>query len=263
MAEELSAIARDLREAAAAFDPALLSGEDCAALAEELAVTEKACAAARVRAAARAADCRAHEQRGFSGASDWLARISGSSVADARSALATAGALERCEETREALVRGEVSLAQAEVIVEAEAACAGAEAELLALARRSDLAKLKDEGRRRRLASLDVEELHRRQHQAREWRQWRDDTGMVRMAGALPPELGVPFANRLEAETDRIPGPPDDREATRPGPPTWPTPWWPCFPARLRAKPGGPTWWWSVTWGPGDEGVQRTTRSAM
>jgi hypothetical protein len=45
---------------------------------------------------------------------------------------------------------------------------------------------------------------HRRQHRARRWRHWRDDTGMVNMAGALPPHVGVPLVNRLEAETDRI-----------------------------------------------------------
>jgi hypothetical protein len=90
------------------------------------------------------------------------------------------------------------------VIVGAEVACAGAEAELLALAKRSSLVALRDEGRRRHLASIDAEELHRRQHRARRWRHWRDDTGMVNMAGALPPELGVGLVNRLEAETDRI-----------------------------------------------------------
>jgi hypothetical protein len=74
----------------------------------------------------------------------------------------------------------------------------------LTLAQRCDLARLKDEGRKRRLAAVDVQELHRRQHRARKWRHWRDDTGMINMAGALPPALGVSIVNRLEAETDRI-----------------------------------------------------------
>ena len=204
VAAALLAMARDFCEALAAFDPEVLSGEDCAVLVEQLAVAEKTCGVVRARAAARAGECRAHQRRGFAEAADWLARVWGSSAGEARSALATAGALERCPQTKQALVRGELSLAQAEVIVGAEAHVPGAEAELLALAQRCDLARLKDEGRKRRLAAVDVEELHRRQHRARQWRHWRDDTGMVNMAGALPPEVGVSIVNRLEAETDRI-----------------------------------------------------------
>ena len=204
MAAGLSALARELCDALAGFDPALLTGEDCAVLAERLAVTEKACAVARIRAAARAAECRAHESRGFSDAAEWLARASGSSVGAARSALRTAAASERCPDTREAMVRGELSLTQAEVIVDTEAECPGSEAELLALSRRSDLASLMDEGRRRRLAANDPEELHSRQRRARQWRHWRDAGGMICMTGALPPEVGVPIVNRLEATTDRI-----------------------------------------------------------
>ena len=198
------ALARDLCDALVAFDPEVFSGEDCAVLAEQLAVAEKACAAARVRAAGRASSCGAHRARGFDEPADWLAQASGSSTGSARSALGTAAALDRCPDTKAALVRGELSLAQAEVVLRAQAASPGSESALLGLARRADLAKLTDEGRRIRLASFDVDQLHDRQHRARRWRHWRDDTGMVNMAGALPPEVGVPLANRLEAETDRI-----------------------------------------------------------
>jgi 5-methylcytosine-specific restriction endonuclease McrA len=51
---------------------------------------------------------------------------------------------------------------------------------------------------------MDPEELHARQHVARELRHWRDDLGMVRLGGALPPQVGIPIVTRLEAETDRI-----------------------------------------------------------
>ena len=200
----VSELAEALRDALASFDPEVFSGEDCALLAERLALTEKACAAARVRAAGRASACGAHRSRGFADAAAWLARVSGSSASEARSALGTAAGLARCPETTQALARGELSLAQAEVIVGTEVACEGNEAQLVDLARRSALVLLRDEARRRRLASFDPEELHARQHRARTWRHWRDDTGMVNMAGALPPEVGVPLANRLEAETDRI-----------------------------------------------------------
>jgi hypothetical protein len=186
------------------FEPAAFSGDDCATLAEALGRTEKACAAARVRAAARAADAGAHHRRGYTNPVDWLARTAGSSVGQARAALGTASALEDCPTTNEAVVAGELSLAQAEEIARTEAACPGTEAELVALAKASSLQVLRDTARNRRQRAIDPEELAARQQAARELRYWRDDLGMICLAGALPPVVGIPLINRLDAETDRI-----------------------------------------------------------
>ncbi|HEX6597343.1 MAG TPA: DUF222 domain-containing protein [Acidimicrobiales bacterium] len=196
--------ARALRTALAAFDPATLTGEDAATVAEALAATEKACAVARARTAARAAECHSHERRGFADAAEWLARLSGCTRGDAKAALDTASTVSAGTPVGAALAAGELSIAQAAVISRAESECPGSEAEMLALARGSSLAKLHDEARRRRLAAADPEELHRRQHHAREFRHWRDAEGMVRLAGALPPEVGVRLMNRLDDECDRI-----------------------------------------------------------
>ena len=204
MLEQLLALAPALRDALRALDVERLSGEQCAALVRDLAVTEKACAAARVRAAARAAASGSHRARGFRDAADWLATTMGSSPGEAKAALETAEAVERCPETREALANGELSVAQAREITRTEAEQPGSEAELLALARRSTLGALRDEARRRRFAAADPDELRARQHRAREFRHWQDDLGMVRGRFALPPEVGLPFVNRLDAETDRI-----------------------------------------------------------
>jgi len=204
MAAGLLELARGLRAAAAGFDPALVTGEVAAAVAEDLAATEKACAAARARAALRAAECGAHEGRGFTDAAEWLARAVGSSVGEARDAMSTVAAIEACPATREALVTGELSLHQARVITRTVAECPGSESEMIEMASGSGLASLVDEGRRRRLGAMDPEVLHRRQHQARELRHWRDELGMVRLAGALPPEVGVAIVHRIDAETDRM-----------------------------------------------------------
>ena len=204
MAADLLEVARALQAVAAAFDPALVSGEVAVGVVEQLAATEKACAAARARAAVRAAECRAHEGRGFADATDWMARACGSSLGQARSALATVAAAEGCPATRAALAAGELSLGQAQVIVGTEAECPGSESELVALACESGWAALVEEGRRRRLGAVDPEVLHRRQHGARELRHWRDEAGMVRLVAALAPEVGVAIVHRLEAETDRL-----------------------------------------------------------
>ena len=51
--------------------------------------------------------------------------------------------------------------------------------------------------------AIDPEELSTQQHAAREFVHWKDDLGMIRIRGALPPSVGVSFVNRLDAETDR------------------------------------------------------------
>ena len=71
------------------------------------------------------------------------------------------------------------------------------------MANRVNLNELRDEGRRQRLTAIDPEELLERQRKARSHRHWRDDTGMIRYSGALPPDIGVPLMNRLDVETDR------------------------------------------------------------
>jgi len=213
VAESVLSLAAALRGALAAFDPAVVSGDDAATVVEQLALTEKACAAARARAAVRAAACGSHERRGFADAADWLARAAGTSRGEAAMAMAVVGSADPASTVGAALAAGELSLRQAEAITRTEAACPGSADELVALARQSSVAALQDEARRRRLAAADPDELHRRQHGARELRHWRDDCGMIRLAGALPPEVGVPLVNRLEAETDRI-----RRAATEPEP---------------------------------------------
>src|SRR5438105_8746462 len=202
MAAGLAEVARVVDEALATFDPELLSGDDCARAAAALARIEKACAAARVRAAARAAACGVHRRRGFGDPEEWLARLSGSSTTEARRAWDTVATLESCPRTADAVALGDLSLDQAREIVKAEAARPGSEGALLATARREGLHALRDEARNLRLAAIDADELHRRQHAARHVRHWRDDLGMVAGSFALAPEEGIPFVNRLDAETD-------------------------------------------------------------
>jgi HNH endonuclease len=160
--------------------------------------------AARVRAAARAAACGAHRDRGFADASDWLGRMAGTSAAAAKTALDTAAALEQLPEAKAAVETGELSIAQAHELVKSEAACPGSAAELLTGAKAQSLRSLKEQVRDRRQRTVSPEELHAAQHRAKMFRHWRTALGTVGFAGELPPEVGVPIMNRLDAETDRL-----------------------------------------------------------
>jgi hypothetical protein len=193
-----------LRALLAGIDPALMTGDDCRVLAEELAMTAKSCSAAAARLAAQAAECGAHRRVGFRDAQNWLARASGTTAAEAATAMEIGKALEHCPATKQALVDGALSLIQAKEIVRAEAARPGAEAQLSALAKRSDIQTLRDAARKQRLEAVDPQVLYRRQRQARSFRHWRDELGMVQFKGALAPDVGVAFVNRVDREADRI-----------------------------------------------------------
>ena len=158
---------RALREALGALEPDPFSGDDCATLAEDLARTEKACAAARARLAVRAAEAGAHHRRGYARPLDWLARSAGSSLGQAREVLGTVAALEECPRTKEAVVSGELSLTQGAEIAKTEATRPGVEAELVSLAKASSLQVLRDKARRRRHRAMHTEELFARQQAAR------------------------------------------------------------------------------------------------
>ena len=189
---EVRELAESLCDALAAFEPGAYSGEDCAALTELLARTANSCHVAGARAAARGAECGAHRDRGFTDRSTGCRRAAGSSVRAARTALATVAAVKDCPATRDALLAGRLSLAQAAEITSVPED----EAEMLAIAMRSSLGALREEARTRWLAAIPPETLHERRREAREFVRWKNRLGMTCFRGALPPEVGVPFAKR-------------------------------------------------------------------
>jgi HNH endonuclease/Domain of unknown function (DUF222) len=158
--------------------------------AQRFARLANACLAASARAAA--GSCGRPEEL--------LARAAGTTVAAARSSLATVELVEECPATDAAVRSGEVSLAQAAEIVSVP----GHESELLELARSSALGPVRDRARKRRLAAIDPAELYAAQRKTRDGQHWRDELGMVCLKGSLPPDVGIPFVNQWDAETDRL-----------------------------------------------------------
>jgi hypothetical protein len=133
-----------------------------------------------------------------------LARLTGSGLGAAHGMLTTAQRLSACPRTRDAMAMGDLSYAQGAEIARTEAQVPGCEAELVGVARSQPLGVLKDTARALRQAALDPETLEARRRTARHHRHWVDELGMIRYSGAMLPEFGVPFAARLDAETDRV-----------------------------------------------------------
>lgn len=204
MAEGLLESAEAFRAALVAFDPSVNSGEACAEVVEVLGVVEKASAAARVRAAARAGACGVPKERGFADTSDWLARVGGTSTSAAKAALDAAVVLDAMPEAKAAVLAGDLSMAQVQELVKAEASCPGSADELLPLAREGSLKALKEQARERRQRAMSPEELRAAQEEALEFRWWQTALGTIRFTGEVLPEIGLPIMNRLDAETDRL-----------------------------------------------------------
>ena len=199
---EVRELAEALCDALAAFEPGRYSGADCVALTELLSRTANCCQVASARAATTVAESGAYREHGFTSPVDWLARAAGSSVrARARAALNTMAAVKDCPTgTRDALVAGKVSLAQAAEIT----TMPEDEAELLEIAMRSSLGALREEARTRWQAAIPPDTLHAAPARSWEFMHWKNRLGMTCFRGALPPEVGVPFAKRMDAETDRV-----------------------------------------------------------
>ena len=190
----------------------VLSGESAALVAEEMARVEKACAALRAMAAARAADCGAHRSAGYADPDEWMARMTGESRAKARSDLATGSRLSDCPKTRAAASDGDLSLGQAEEITKTEREKPGSEEELIGKAKSSSRAELADECRKRRQDGVDREELAARQRARRSFRSWIDGDGMQCALLKLAPVDGVALLARIQTEADRL-----HREARKAG----------------------------------------------
>jgi Domain of unknown function (DUF222)/HNH endonuclease len=193
----------ELQSELAVFDLSSRSGPQCMSIVETLARTEKACAAARALAAARAIELGSIRAQGFASGPEWLAQQMGSTSGEARLAIETAATVNSCPEVKHALVAGELSLAQAHEIARSQPELPGTEHDLVDLARRSGLGAVRDAVRDRLLQQADSAKLYELQRRKRAFHHWRDRDGMVRLAAAFTPDVGIPIVNRLEEDAER------------------------------------------------------------
>ncbi|HMF29015.1 MAG TPA: hypothetical protein VKE42_09610, partial [Candidatus Cybelea sp.] len=159
------------------FDPASHAPDECAQLAEQLARASNACSAAAARATLRAA-----------ASPEFLARANGSTPKAARDAMAAVVSLDELPDTKQALLCGEISPAQAAAIAEAPKH----EDELLRMARAGGLGPVKTAARNHRLREMDASELHEKQHETQHAKHWTNGLGNTCIDVELPPEIGVP-----------------------------------------------------------------------
>ena len=188
-----------LREVVAGLEPEALTADAAVGLVETFATIEKLGAAGKALAARRVADSNLWRGAGERSAAHWLARRSGASIGSALATLETAARLRELPGVDAALRAGELSGVQANEIASAAATDAGAEGELLGVARDDGVAGLRDTCRRVKAeAAPDELARHRALHAARALRHWNDPDGAGRLDGRFTPEVLAELLVALE-----------------------------------------------------------------
>lgn len=204
MCTKLAPLVVALRSLSRSVDIATFSPTEVAQLFSEASELERLAGALKLMAAPRLGQSSEWARAGHRSPEEWMARTSGVGVGEAKRILETAEKLDGLEATQQALRSGELSLAQAGAVAEAAVARPDSEADLLTLAGREPVRRLRDAARRVVLdAQGSVEERYARQRKLRSFRHWIDEEGMVAGRFRLPPDVGSALVKTVQREADR------------------------------------------------------------
>lgn len=196
---------RHLRAFLAGADPARITTARAAELMGQFLELGRLVEAGKVLFAARAADSRRWADEGHASAASWLAEQAQQPMGEAISAIETSRRLEHLPDTAEALRAGRLSGAQVKEVARAADKDKSAEAELLELAGRESLKRLKDRSRQvltQATSRQDELARHRAIHDKRYFRTFTDHLGGFRLDARLTPERGAELLGALQAEAD-------------------------------------------------------------
>jgi hypothetical protein len=169
-------------------EPEVVPASACVELVGRLARAERQLAGVKARLAGRVADTSVWQHHGHRSAAHWLARQSGSSVAEAVGVLQTAERLKDLPVVSAAVIDGTLSRAQAAVVADAATVAPDAEAELVAVAGRESLKALQDDAARRKVAHLDDQARWQRIHDSRHVRFGTDPDGAATLSARTTAE---------------------------------------------------------------------------
>ncbi|MGH9264257.1 MAG: DUF222 domain-containing protein [Acidimicrobiales bacterium] len=205
MCERLAELEAGMRRFAASFDAAVLSADQAGSVVAGAAALERMAATVKALAAARMADTGAWKASGERSAAHALARSTGTSVGQASESLATAKRLRTLPLLGAAARAGELSFQQAAAVADAASADPAAEHRLLAKAKRSSLAELREECARTKAAALpDAEARRRAIHAQRFLRSYLDGEGAWNLRMRDNPEVGAAVMAAIEPIRDRL-----------------------------------------------------------
>ena len=190
---------------AAAFDAAVLSGEQAALAVGEAAAIERMAATVKGLAAARSASAGTWKAAGERSAAHHLARATGTSLRQASEVLDTARRLDALPAVAAAARAGALSAQQTAAVAAAAIADPSAEPHLLDTAARSSLGELREECARTAAAALpDAEARRRAIHAGRFLRSYVDAEGGWNLGMRDNPEVGAEVMASIDEIRDRL-----------------------------------------------------------
>jgi hypothetical protein len=174
------------------LDAQRLAIADAVSVLERVIAIERWCAAARLLLASRAAASERWRDAGERSAAGWLARTSGTTVAEAQRTIDTGKRLAELPATERALRVGRLSPLQTYEVAKTAADVPGAEERLLAAAAIEDAAGLRAAALAERArACADPETRHQKVRRDRYFRSWTDDEGGFCFRGRTTAEDGA------------------------------------------------------------------------
>lgn len=194
------------RAAGAVADPDSLTPGDADRLLRNFDQIERTAAAVKALLARRVTSSDVWKREGRGTPGDYLASVTGTTIGAARGVISTSEALAALPATRDALLAGELSAPQAQLVADAAKANPAAEADLLASARRGRSHKeLKDDALRAKAAAdADLEATHARIHEERRCATSTDAEGAWNLHAHATPADGAIVTNELDILSDEI-----------------------------------------------------------
>jgi hypothetical protein len=196
--EELAALERFVED----LEPGRYRPADVPVVLQRIARAEKLCGAAKLLMSKRAASIRSDERDGRTSAAKWIAEQSGDAVGKARRDLETADRLASQPALESALRAGDVSPAQASVLLPALEVDPEATCELIGAAQTDSFNELRQHCQSVIAAKRSEEEATEREARLRARRHLHigtTDDGAISFRGELPPVEGAIVKNALES----------------------------------------------------------------
>ena len=194
-----------LAAAVSVKDPDDIPASQAVMLYETLERAGRAIAAAKTLLARRVADSGQWRSKGHGSPAEHLATIAGRPLGAARSELETSNALPALDATKAALLGGEVSESQGQIIANAAKANPEAERHLISKAQRANHQELRDEAQKAKAAAdHDADARHRRIHSERRLSRHTDLEGAWNMHGKGTVVDGSIISSEIDRLTDEI-----------------------------------------------------------
>jgi hypothetical protein len=204
MCQGLRTLRQSIGVYAGSFDARLLTPAQAAEVVGLCAQIEASAASVKALAAARCAEGKEWERRGYRSAADQLADQAGMSPGAAKRALETGRRMADQPEVAQAALAGTLSMEQATAVSDGAAANPDKARELIEAAKQGSLPELNEAVAKVKADSTDLEARRKARHTKRSFRRWTDRDGALQAHLYGHPEDGAGLWRMLDPIRRRL-----------------------------------------------------------